>query len=253
MNPSEREIRDVTEHQGRVFDVQPSLDDQSLNYPVTLVLPTAVPPQRRVWGKSTILNQGQEGACVGHGVTAELAGSPARVDFTHARLPAGAPHEAQGFAFWLYHAAQRVDEYAGENYSGTSVNAGMKVARDAGFYDSWYWISTREQFRDTLITKGPVVIAIPWLAGMYEAPGGELVPEGNEVGWHCILANGYDPALAWNGQPPREMARLQNSWGPEWGHNGLAWITMDRLWNRLLSVKGADMAVPVGRHLLRVA
>ena len=35
-------------------------------------------------------------------------------------------------AFWLYEEAKRNDEWPGEDYDGTSVNAGLKVARDQG-------------------------------------------------------------------------------------------------------------------------
>lgn len=249
MRPSDLDSRDVTRHRGRVFDVQPSTDDRSLMYPVAAVLPRAIVPVRKVWARGQILDQGSEGACVGHGVTAELAGRPMPVDLTIARVPDGAPHDPQAFAFWLYHQAQVVDEYPGEAYSGTSVNAGMKVARDAGFYDSYYWVDTRTEFRDALITLGPVVIAIPWSEGMYEAPRGELTASGDRVGWHCLLANGYDPALRWPtlAAAPREMVRLQNSWSTAWGRDGMSWITLDALW-ALLATPGADMAVAVGRH-----
>lgn len=248
MRPSERERRDVNAYRGRVFDVLPSTDDQSLEYPVRPLLASVVEPRRRVWRRGAVLDQGQEGACVGFGVTQELISTPVRVQFDEAKLPAAAPRRPQPFAFWLYHQAQRIDEWAGEGYSGTSVNAGMKMARNLGLIDSYRWAQTREDFRDTLVSVGPVVIAIPWHSGMYEAPGGELRVSGQQVGWHCILVNGYDPSLAWNGQPRREMARLINSWGRGWGDYGSAWMTFDALWH-LIDDNDGEMVVPIGRHL----
>ena len=63
-------------------------------------------------------NQGTEGACVG---------------FASSRMMSLLNRERyDGFA--LYHQAQRIDEWDGENYDGTSVRAGMDVLRNAGPY-----------------------------------------------------------------------------------------------------------------------
>ena len=34
--------------------------------------------------------------------------------------------------FWLYHEAQKVDEWPGEDYDGTSVRAGLDILRKRG-------------------------------------------------------------------------------------------------------------------------
>lgn len=248
MRPSERERRTVNQYQGRTFDVLPSTDDRSLDYPVRPLLAAAIEPRRRVWRRGTVLDQGSEGACVGFAVTQELISSPARVKLDAVDLPDPAPTHPQEFAFWCYHRAQHDDEWEGEEYSGTSVNAGMKVARDVGLIGGWRWAQTRTDLRDTLIDHGPVVLAIPWHYGMYEAPGGELRVGGEQVGWHAILCNGYDPALRWNGQGRREMFRLVNSWSTAWGQFGSAWIEADALWS-LIEDNDGEMVVPTGRTL----
>jgi len=61
-------------------------------------------------------NQGQEGACVGFGIS-RLASQLNRKRYD---------------GFWLYHEAQKVDEYPGEDYEGTSVRAGLDVLRTRG-------------------------------------------------------------------------------------------------------------------------
>lgn len=242
-------FHDPTEHDGHRFDVQPSHPAAAENYPVSAVLPQPVGPRRKVWRRSLILNQGQEGACVGHGTTAELTGSPARVNFAHARkMPSDAPHQQQPFAFYLYEQAKKVDEYPGEDYDGTSINAAMQLCKAWGFYDAYRWAHTRQDFTQSLMLLGPVVIAIPWHEGMYEAPGGELTVSGKLVGYHCLVVNGYDPALSVNGEPVREMVRIQNSWGYDWGNQGCAWMHLDDLWP-LLSGEGGEMCIPQGRHL----
>ena len=61
-------------------------------------------------------NQGYEGACVGFGIS-RLASQLNR------KLYDG---------FWLYHEAQKVDEWPGEDYEGTSVRAGLDILRTRG-------------------------------------------------------------------------------------------------------------------------
>lgn len=61
-------------------------------------------------------DQGSEGACVGFGVARML---------THL-------NRKRYDAFDLYHRAQKIDEWPGEAYSGTSVRACLDVARDEG-------------------------------------------------------------------------------------------------------------------------
>ena len=64
-------------------------------------------------------DQGNEGACVGFAVSrAQTLMNRERYD-----------------AFWTYHQAQRIDEWPGEDYDGTSVRAGMEVARTLGLVD----------------------------------------------------------------------------------------------------------------------
>lgn len=62
------------------------------------------------------LDQLNEGACVGFGTVRQ-----------------GMLHNRKRYnGFEVYYAARRIDEWAGENYSGTSVRAGMDVARTVG-------------------------------------------------------------------------------------------------------------------------
>jgi hypothetical protein len=63
-----------------------------------------------------LMDQGAEGACVGFGATRAMM------------LLNRRRYEAR----WLYKEAQRIDEWPGENYEGTSVRAAMDVLRDVG-------------------------------------------------------------------------------------------------------------------------
>jgi hypothetical protein len=61
-------------------------------------------------------NQGNEGACVGFGVS---------------RLTSQLNRKTYD-GFWLYHEAQKIDEWPGEDYDGTSVRAGLDILRKRG-------------------------------------------------------------------------------------------------------------------------
>lgn len=79
----------------------------------------------------TWYDQGTEGACVGYGISRA-------VGLVTGRLYNGYP---------LYQAAKTIDEWPGEDYSGTSVNAGMQVLSKQG---PWRYNATRMK------TRGPV-------------------------------------------------------------------------------------------------
>jgi hypothetical protein len=237
----------ITEFKGRKFDVQRSHPLGAARYPASAVLEPQPVVKRKAWLRGRLIDQAQEGACVGHGVTNELTASPVRVRFADLPPSPGVPRDPQTMAFWIYHEAQKDDEWAGEDYEGTSVNAGMRVARRLGVIDSWYWVSTRTEMRDAMIQKGPLVLAIPWYSGMYYAVDGVLKVSGYQVGWHCILANAYDPAMLIGGVR-KERYRLLNSWGGDWGINGAAWIEADELWS-LIADNDGEVVIPVGRSL----
>lgn len=254
--PSERSVREPSEHDGRVFDVQPSRDDRSLDHPIRPLLSalgsdTAPLPYRTYWRRGPVLNQGREGACVGHGVTGELAAEPVPVKFPTANLPDEVPTDAQAFAFWLYHDAKFDDEWPGENYDGTSTNAGMRSARRLGLLLAWKWAETLDDFRRSVALLGPAVIAIPWHSGMYAAPGGLLRVSGQQVGWHCILVNGWHSNLSVAGSPRTEKFRVLNSWGTGWGRYGSAWIDAAELWS-LIEDNDGEVVVPLHRELARI-
>jgi hypothetical protein len=66
-------------------------------------------------------NQGNEGACVGYGESRMMS------LYNRKRFDAAA----------LYHEAQKVDEWPGEDYEGTSLRAGFDVLRSKGHKRAW--------------------------------------------------------------------------------------------------------------------
>lgn len=188
-----------------------------------------------------ILDQGREGACVGFGWVADALATPTAVNL--ARLRGGA-WEPEAFAKEIYRNAQRIDEWEGENYEGTSVLAGAKAMGIAGLIKEYRWAFSIDDVIDAVLVKGPAVLGIPWFSGMYEAPGGVLSVTGNVVGGHCITAVGYHKAT----DGSEDSIILQNSWGSDWGTNGLARIKISEL-ARLL--KEGEACIPTRRSFGR--
>lgn len=212
----------------RVLDWAPSHDPRSRSFAIRTLITTEPVRRNKLWRVGPILDQGREGACVGFGWTAENLATPIAVDLN--RVAANVPRSPTAYAQDIYRRAQKIDEWAGENYEGTSVNAGAKICRENGTVLEYRWAFGINDVVNTVLAKGPVVLGINWYYNMYWAPNGVLKPGGELVGGHCLLAVGYvlkSPKL--NGQ---DGLILQNSWGEDWGVRGLAEISltdMDKL------------------------
>jgi len=196
----------------------------------------------KMWRIGPILDQGREGACVGFGWTAEALSTPVAVKLDRV-VSYAVPVEGNEFARFLYHTAQTLDEWAGENYEGTSVLAGAKAMQKVGLLKSYRWAFSIDDVIQAILGRGPVVLGIEWRSGMYEAPGGVLTAQGQVVGGHCITAVGYktsSPLLDGDAG-----IVLQNSWGEDWGNKGTALIRVNELAD-LLSRNG-EACVPYGR------
>lgn len=216
----------------RTFDWKPRHDPRSLEYPIR----TAVERPRyrsRMWRVPRALDQGREGACVGFAWTGEALTTPVAVKLNE--MKQAGLLEPNQFAQSVYKHAQTIDEWDGEDYSGTSVLAGAKVMREKGLLHEYRWAFGVEDVKLAILTTGPVVLGINWYSGMYEAPGGELKIGGQWVGGHAILARGYRDG----------KFSLLNSWGEDWGIGGTAWISEADL-SRLLSERG-EACVPFRR------
>lgn len=230
----------MTDNQNRVFDWAPRHDPRSKNFPIRGAA-KAVPVKSKAWKVPDPLDQGYEGACVGYGWTHEALSTPVPVDFKRVKgIDIPAPDT---IAKRVYREAQVIDEWEGENYEGTSVNAGAKVMRTIGVLKEWRWAFGIADVIHGVLTTGPVVLGIPWYEDMYEAPEGIVHVGGELVGGHCILAR----AVAERGRvfPDEEAVGWLNSWGPTYGKNGLAWIRASDL--SFLLRQDGEAAVPFRR------
>lgn len=124
----------------------------------------------------------------------------------------------------IYHAAQRIDEWPGEAYDGTSVRAGAKVLMAAGLIDSYNWAWDLDTMVHALLTAGPVVVGTNWYEEMFYPKNGVIKIGGAAVGGHAYVVNGVNTKT--------KTCRIKNSWGREWGNKGhvnISFANMERL------------------------
>lgn len=149
----------------------PEGDTEHLDkYPLREAMPRAVDTVERVlpipYAYRPKYDQSTEGACVGFAWSWALS----------------ILNRQYYDAFWLYREAQRVDEWPGENYSGTSVRAGGDVLRTQGHrllhkhhhehhpeahhgIDRFRWATTVDDVRTAIAEGIPVVLGVEWFAG----------------------------------------------------------------------------------------
>lgn len=196
----------------RTLDRIPQFDIRSRGYSIRPLL-TTNQPRSYTWGINVTLDQGTEGACVGFAWAHE-----------HAAHPVIRPASAE-LALSIYHAAQKIDPWPGENYSGTSVLAGAQVMQHNGALREYRWAFNTLDALTAISRHGPAVLGIGWREGMWDTDSnGYIHATGRIVGGHAILARGVNVK--------NKTVTLRNSWGPGWGRNGdalLSWDDFDAL------------------------
>lgn len=153
----------------------------------------------------------------------------------------------------LYCEAQQIDPWEGgcgvsqlnDAYDGTSVLAMMKVAQARGFISSYAWeFNDIDTIVEALLTRGPVAVGTDWYVNMSlykgqpNAQEALVLPTGKLEGGHAYLLDGINLTKAGKGKE----IRLFNSWGPMWGWNGHAFMSLDTL-DKLLNADGEAVIV----------
>ena len=145
----------------------------------------SIQPDRLKW--HAFYDQGSEGACVGFGI------SRAQTMLNHVLYD----------AFWLYEEAKRYDEWPGEDYDGTSVNAGLKVARDQGLMRA----------EVSVVSHAAGIAAYRWATSVEDVHSAIQMPLADSL----------------------EAVPLVNSWGVYYPH--IVWLP-DSVLARLLTEEG---------------
>jgi hypothetical protein len=210
-------------------------DERSRSYPIRKLL-KGRKPRSRTWRCAQVLDQGQEGACVGFACTHELIAYPCEVPNLGAKF-------AREKVYWE---AQKEDEWPGGSYpgaspryEGTSVLAGVKQLKKLGYIDEYRWAFSLSDLILALGWSGPVILGLEWRESMFDPHScGYLHTDSEAAGGHCILAVGVNVAEGY--------VVLQNSWGARWGKQGRCKISFEEL-SELLAADG-EACIPIGRH-----
>jgi hypothetical protein len=176
-------------------------------------------------------DQGIEGACVGFGYSWMMS-------ILNRRKYA---------ARWLYLEAQKVDPWQGEDYSGTSSEAGAQVLIDQGHRRIWWkwtrapkltegiatvrWANPRNvvnELRACIRAGIPFGMGVDWLQNfdrpVWTKDRGWIIGEGDlglSRGGHFICGYGATDHF--------ELFHLVNSWGPDYPLVKIPYRTIERL------------------------
>jgi len=231
----------------RTLDRGRRVDLRSLNYsvlPLGTVDSTLIPLLRsaNLRFDDTVLDQGSEGSCVGHGSAHALMSDP----IAHSWLD-------HPLAYRIYEGARRRDEWAGEDYEGTSVLGGCQYLKDARMIEKYLWCLSAVQVAFMIgVKRRAVIMGCDWYNGMWDTDAnGFIHPTGGIVGGHCVDVD--ECRVAWlDRSQPHDNANFDwlntyvggpNSWGPDWGVGGrwkMSLIDFAKL------VPGGDFAVLYG-------
>ncbi len=243
----------------RSLDARPdTLDFRDKMYNTSLMeVPVEVPLENYFSYEVPVLDQGTEGACTGYGL-ATVANYLLRRRKVY-------PDPTQVSAKMLYQMAKRYDEWAGENYSGSSARGAMKGWHKHGLCKRELWehnsrVNYFNEARTSDAVKRPLgsyyrvnhkdVVAMHSAMaevgilyatanvhdGWSEVGGDGIIPFlQTGSGGHAFAIVAYDTRGFW----------IQNSWGETWGYKGMGLISYDDWLQNGSDVWVARLGAPV--------
>ncbi len=186
-----------------------------------------------------ILDQGQEGACTGFGLSAVI-------NFIHRPSNPGNGASPR----MLYEMAKRFDEWEGDDYSGSSCRGAIRGWYHNGICleKNWKYFDNKPgrltparakkaremtvgayyrlrpnivDYHHAVNEAGALYLSAQVHAGWGEPEKGEIKLQDRVIGGHAFAVVGYNKSGFW----------VQNSWGESWGNKGIAlWSYED--WQR---------------------
>jgi len=198
------------------------IDNRDNNYLISQLLPQKVTSITSKYWQDDIWSgdQGKTPMCVGYAWAHFIEDGP----ITHSGVhPLVSP-------VTIYKEAQKVDEWPGENYNGTSVRAGAKYLLSSNKISSYLWAFEINTLINTVLNVGPVVVGSNWYNGMFNPDRNGLIKiSGSIAGGHAYVINGIDTNS--------KLFRIKNSWGKSWGQGGHAYISFADM-TRLIKENG---------------
>lgn len=202
----------------------PEFDERSRQFRATALLTETAQPITKTWRRGGAYDQGATPHCVaftGKGILNTAPASSLEVYDVRSKYSTDQ----------FYAGAQRLDQWPGENYDGTSGLGLAKYLREVALIKEYRWCFGLTDVLLALSYEGPVGIGVNWYTNMfYPNSYGYIGPGGEVEGGHEVELIGVDTSK-------RHVIGM-NSWGTGWGPlNGRFLMTYDVL-DRLLSEQG---------------
>lgn len=195
----------------------PEFDERSRNFRAITPFAAAV-PITKTWRRGGAYDQGSLPQCVAYAGKGLLNSAPmsSLVDYD-----IRSRYSTQDF----YDGAQRLDQWEGENYDGTSALGLGKYLLERGLISRYRWCFGLQDVLLALSYEGPVAIGVNWYTGMFSPnSNGYIAPTGQVEGGHEVELIGIDTT--------NKRVIGMNSWGTGWGIKGrflMDYAVLDRL------------------------
>ena len=208
--------------------LEPNHDPMSLQYPAerASALKTVLHQHN-----GPVLDQGQLGSCTGNAAAQALNTDPL--------MPHGRRLLTEQDAIGIYSWATAHDPYPGQyppQDTGSSGLAVAKAAKHLGLITGYAHAFGLAHVLSTLVLR-PLIVGTRWHQDMFTPdPDGTVHPTGAVVGGHEYLLLGLDVA--------QEFVYALNSWGTNWGVDGMFRIEWNDLSGLLSDSGDATVLLP---------
>ena len=161
--------------------------------------------QSRKWDyPSTPLDQGKTAHCVGFGMA-----------HFGINLPTMTMYSKEDAHNFYYKCKEEEGEPGQEN--GAFIRSAAKVLQDMGAIEVYAFALTVSHIKWWLLNRGPLIVGTVWTEEMMKPDAdNKLDTSGYFLGGHAYLINEWTED---------NYIGIKNSWGPDWGTNGKAYIS----------------------------